>query len=100
MWALPTSLSEDIPAQVFIFYDVTQSFLHIAPIKHDLFHLLPGRAKHQILEERGHNGMQSPRPNILSSIVHSLRRLSDLVDGIRRELDFDLLGCQERGVLL
>src|SRR2546425_425182 len=94
-----TEASQNVTAQVLILHDVGELGAHVRPIDLDRFLLQVGALERNLLEQFFHDRMETPRPDVLGSLVDLRGELGYFFQGVVGENQLDTLGLEQRRVL-
>src|SRR5206468_8484934 len=94
------SASEDIPAQILVFYDVPEPLAHVLNIHTDRLFLQLHASKGDLFQERLHDRVEPARADVLGILIHHASKPCQFPDSIFGETEPDSLSFQKRGVLL
>src|SRR5690606_9271472 len=97
--AAGTHASEDVTAQVLVLDDALEPFADVRGADDDAAFATLGELEEDVLEQRGHDGVQAARADVLEALVDLGGDASDLLDALVGELEGDALSADQRLVL-
>src|SRR5690606_15117390 len=97
--AAGTHASEDVTAQVLVLDDALEPFADVRGADDDAAFATLGELEEDVLEQRGHDGVQAARADVLEALVDLGGDASDLLDAVVGELEGDAFRGDQRLVL-